>query len=170
MASNIKIHFRLTNLFDLLRPLQLVHFGLCEMNCILIGNNKYFFTFIDNFSKKTWCIFQRKNQTFSMPSKGQFLLKMKVVSTSVQCRQLIVDVSTRQGSLPNFAENYSKSKQTGSIYDALLSPENLQAKNWFYNYFLTSSILACVIIFRKMNLISCWVRSLNGTSTKKVVI
>jgi len=47
-------------------PLELVHIDVCgPMNISSIGGNKYFLTFIDDFSRKTWIyLLKRKDEVF----------------------------------------------------------------------------------------------------------
>ena len=42
------------------RPLELVHSDLCYVEVPSNGGNKYFITFIDDFSKKAWVYFLKK--------------------------------------------------------------------------------------------------------------
>ena len=47
-------------------PLKLVHTDVCgPMNILSVGGNKYFLTFIDDFSSKTWIyILKSKDEVF----------------------------------------------------------------------------------------------------------
>ncbi|KAM5569751.1 hypothetical protein ABKV19_016986 [Rosa sericea] len=59
------------------KPLELIHSDVCgPMNTATHGGNRYFLTFIDDFSRMTWCYFLRqKSDVFSMFKKFRVMVE-----------------------------------------------------------------------------------------------
>jgi hypothetical protein len=66
------------------KPLELVHTDMCgPINPISIRQNRYFLTFIDDFSRKTWVYFlKRKSEVLNCFKDFKQLLRSKVAIRS----------------------------------------------------------------------------------------
>ena len=64
-------------------PLQLIHTDICEpIDFVSLGGNRYFITFIDDFSRKLWVyILKEKSDVFTTFKHLKLLLKQRVTTS-----------------------------------------------------------------------------------------